>query len=116
MSRKWKPRSTEAETDLPTNLPPESGSVTAKAIVFRAIRPEDETGTYDVDFDAAGLTNGTYLYRLQFKDAVQIRRLVLLSVENRRPISTHTFSSRVGFLSRYVEIDFRAGIWYGWKP
>jgi len=35
-------------------------------------------GTYDVEFDASGLTSGVYFYRLQAGEVVQTKRLVLL--------------------------------------
>jgi hypothetical protein len=35
-------------------------------------------GSYSVEFDGAGLTSGTYFYRLQSGQDIQVKKLVLL--------------------------------------
>jgi hypothetical protein len=37
-----------------------------------------ETGNHKVTFDAGSLSSGTYIYRLESADFVQVKKLVLL--------------------------------------
>ena len=37
-----------------------------------------ETGTYEIDIDMSNLPSGIYLYKLQSKEFVKVRKLLLM--------------------------------------
>lgn len=46
--------------------------------VATLINEEQPAGNYEVDFNAAGLSSGMYLYRLQAESFVETKKMILL--------------------------------------
>jgi hypothetical protein len=46
--------------------------------VAALVEEEKEAGYHEIRFDASGLSSGVYFYRLQARDFVQTRKLLLL--------------------------------------
>jgi hypothetical protein len=46
--------------------------------VATLINEEQPAGNYEVDFNAAGLSSGMYLYRLQAGNFVEVKKMILM--------------------------------------
>jgi hypothetical protein len=47
-------------------------------LVSTLVNGSEEAGYHDVRFDASGLASGAYFYRLQARDFVQSKKLIVL--------------------------------------
>jgi hypothetical protein len=47
-------------------------------IIKELVNEVKEAGTYEVEFDGAGIHDGTYFYQLKAKDFVDIKKMILM--------------------------------------
>ena len=76
--------STKIEFTIPSNVKSETSNVSLKVYdalgneIATLVNENKQAGTYEVEFNGAGLTTGIYYYRLESEGFVQTKKMILL--------------------------------------